>query len=145
MSRLVLLLLGSPLLASMLFLADTSNTGGPPSTILVVGHVYHIYFVSQGETRKGRRLELGAHGDTFTRDRVILVEKGLDHDLTRHILFHEVGHACYYEHVHLGNRPITLNQDAYTTEEEAVSSISNEMWQVIRDNPEFVRWLEQRE
>jgi hypothetical protein len=145
MSRLVLLLLGSPLLASLLLLADKPDTGGPPSTILVVGHTYRVYFVAQGETREGRHLELGAHGDTFTRARLILVEKGLDHDLTRHILFHEIGHACYYEHLRSGNRPIALNQDAYTTEEEAVSSISNEMWQVIRDNPAFVRWLEQKD
>ena len=143
MSRWVWLFLGSPLLASLLLLADRPNTDSPPSTILVVGHAYRIYFVAQGETREGRQLELGAHGDTFTRDRLILVEKGLDHDLTRHILFHEVGHACYYEHLRSGNPPIALNQDAYTTEEEAVSSISNEMWQVIRDNPAFVRWLEQ--
>ena len=143
MPRSVLLLLASPFLASFLVLAAKHSTSDPPSTILVVGHAYRVYLVSQGETREGRQLELGAHGDTFTRERLILVEKGLDHDLTRHILFHEVGHACYFEHVHSGNRPIALNQDAYTTEEEAVSSISNEMWQVIRDNPAFVRWLEE--
>ena len=118
------------------------HTVSDPSSILVVGHRYHVYFVSQGESRAGRQLEFGAHGDTFTRELVILVEKGLDHDLTRHILFHEVGHACYFEHLRLGNRPIALNQDAFTTEEEAVRSITNEMWQVIRDNPGFVRWLE---
>src|SRR5260370_16885682 len=113
-----------------------------PSSILVVGHRYHVYFVSQGESRAGRQLEFAAHGDTFTRERVILVEKGLDHDLTRHILFHEVGHACYFEHLRMGNRPIALNQDAYTTEEDAVRSITNEMWQVIRYNPGFLGWLE---
>jgi hypothetical protein len=143
MSRSVLVFLGLPLLASLLLLADKPNTSSPPSTILVVGQAYRVYFVSPGEIREGRQLELGAHGDTFTRDRLILVEKGLDHDLTRHILFHEVGHACYYEHLRSGNPPIALNKDAYTTEEEAVSSIANEMWQVIRDNPAFVKWLEQ--
>jgi len=142
MTRSVLALLGSPLLASMLLLGVNQDASSPPSTILVVGHTYHVYFVSQGESREGRQLEMGARGDTFTRDRVILIQKGLDHDLTRHILFHEVGHACYFEHLRSGHRPIALNQDAYIMEEEAVGSIANEMWQVIRDNPTFVRWLE---
>ncbi len=142
MTRSVSVILSSTLLSSLLLLAGMRQTVSDPSSILVVGHRYHVYFVSQGESRAGRQLEFGAHGDTFTRERVILVEKGLDHDLTRHILFHEVGHACYFEHLRMGNRPIALNQDAYTTEEDAVRSITNEMWQVIRDNPGFVGWLE---
>jgi len=141
-TRSVSVILGSTLLSSLLLLAAMPHMVSDPSSILVVGHRYHVYFVSQGESRAGRQLEFGAHGDTFTRERVILVEKGLDHDLTRHILFHEVGHACYFEHLRMGNRPIALNQDAYTTEEDAVRSITNEMWQVIRDNPGFVGWLE---
>src|SRR5215472_19280138 len=143
MTRLVLLLLGSRLLAGLLLGPTDNIPASAPSSIVVVGHTYRVYFVAPGESKEGHRLEFGAHGHTFTRERLILVEKGLDHDLTRHILFHEVGHACYFEHLASGNRPITLNQDAYLTEEEAVSSISNEMWQVIRDNPAFVRWLEQ--
>ena len=135
------LIVGSSLLATALLLAQR-NPVSDPTSITVVGHSYRVYFVAQGESKEGHRLEFGAHGDTFTAERLILVEKGLGHDLTRHILFHEVGHACYFEHVRLGNHPIALNQDAYIAEEEAVSSTSNEMWQVIRDNPGFVRWLE---
>jgi len=140
-SGFVILLL--PLLATVLFMASKHDTVSDPFSIIVIGHRYHIYFVSQGESKEGRQLEFGSHGDTFTAERVILVEKGLDHDLTRHILFHEVGHACYFEHLRSGGRPIALNQDAYATEEEAVESTANEMWQVIRDNPGFVQWLEQ--
>src|SRR5260370_7098115 len=93
-----------------------------PSSILVVGHRYHVYFVSQGESRAGRQLEFGAHGDTFTRERVILVEKGLDHDLTPHILFHEVGHASYFEHLRMENRRVALNQAASTPNKQPLQS-----------------------
>jgi len=142
MTRSVLTLL-SLLLAAASFMASKRSTVSEPFSISVVGHPYRVHFVSPGEAKEGRRLEFGSHGDTFTVERLILVEKGLDHDLTRHILFHEVGHACYFEHLRSGGQPIALNQDAYTTEEEAVESIANEMWQVIRDNPGFVKWLEQ--
>ena len=139
----VSLVLGLPCLATLLFLATEPNPARAPSSISVVGHTYRVYFIARGESKAGHQLEFGAHGGTFTAESLILVERGLDHDLTRHVLFHEVGHACYFEHLRLGNRPIALGQDAYTTEEEAVSAISSEMWQVIRDNPAFVRWLEQ--
>lgn len=142
MTRLVLAIRCSSVLVTALLLASDHNAVSDPSSISVVGHTYRVYFVSKGESKEGRQLEFGALGDTFTRERVILIEKGLDHDLTRHILFHEVGHACYFEHLGLGNYPIALSQDAYTMEEEAVESIANEMWQVIRDNPGFVKWLE---
>ena len=142
MTRSGLVLLAAPLLAGILLLARAKETTNAPSSILVVGHPYRVYFVAPEESIQGLSLEFGAQGHTFTDERVILVEKGLDHDLIRHILFHEVGHACYFEHLGLGNPPIALNQDAYFTEEEAVRATANEMWQVIRDNPGFVRWLE---
>jgi hypothetical protein len=138
-----MLTLLSLLVAAVSFTASNRGTVSEPFSISVVGYPYRVYFVSPAEAKEGRRLEFGSHGDTFTAERLILVEKGLDHDLTRHILFHEVGHACYFEHLRSGGQPIALNQDAYTTEEEAVESIANEMWQVIRDNPGFVKWLEQ--
>ncbi len=124
-------------------MAAKQNVVSNPVSISVVGHPYHLYFVSPGEFKEGHRLEFGSQGDTFTDERVILIEKGLDHDLIRHVLFHELGHACYFEHLRSGGRPIALHQDAYTTEEEAVESIANEMWQVIRDNPDLVKWLQQ--
>jgi hypothetical protein len=134
------MMVGTSFLAAALLLAQR-NPFSDPSSINVVGHSYRIYFVAPGESKEGHQLEFGAHGDTFTAERLILVEKGLGHDLTRHVLFHEVGHACYFEHLRLGNHPIALSQDAYIAEEEAVSSTASEMWQVIRDNPGFVRWL----
>jgi len=140
-TRLVSTIVGSSLLATVLLLAQRKPVSDPTS-ITVIGHSYRVYFVAPGESKQGHRLEFGAQGGTFTAERLILVEKGLGHDLTRHILFHEVGHACYFEHLGLGNQPIAFNRDAYIAEEEAVSSTSNEMWQVIRDNPGFVRWLE---
>jgi hypothetical protein len=136
------MIVGSSLLATALVLGPR-DPGRDPSSITVVGHSYRVYFVLPGESKEGHQLEFGAHGDTFTAEGLILIEKGLGHDLTRHVLFHEVGHACYFEHLRLGNAPIAPSQDAYISEEEAMSSTSNEMWQVIRDNPDFVRWLQQ--
>jgi hypothetical protein len=130
------------LLATALVLGGR-NPVRDPSSVTVVGHSYRVYFVLPGEVKEGHQLEFGAQGDTFTAERLILIEKGLGHDLTRHILFHEVSHACYFEHLRLGYHPIAVSQDAYLAEEEAMSSTSNEMWQVIRDNPDFVRWLQQ--
>jgi hypothetical protein len=62
---------------------------------------------------------------------LIKIREGLDHDETRNCLLHEVMHACWYIG-HLEARP---------DEETAVSVLTNQLTQVLADNPAVARFL----
>ena len=93
-----------------------------PASIRVGAHDYTVCAVD------GKAFDVAANGDCDHDEVMIRIRKRMRRTKTQEILLHEVLHACLY--------PLDLKN-----EERFVEKMAPELLQVLKNNPNLVRYL----
>lgn len=111
------------------YAAPPSNP--PPSVILVGPYHWTIRYVKFGPFDFGR---------DYPKQLEIQLDPTLPRDQLVETLLHEIAHTCLFVG---GGGTASMSGDP-KTDDEFIEDMVPTMMQVLRDNPELVRWLEQR-
>lgn len=99
----------------------------PPTTVYIAPFEYQVRFI-EGD----RSLEPTRIGVCDKHEHEIAVCAGLNPQMTGNVLIHEMLHAVFY------SMGIEIGDD---NEEDLVNRLANGLQQVMRDNPEAVKYL----
>lgn len=120
--------------AALLDYPDVEVRDAPPSPIKVGPYEYTIHF------RPERAMDLfGYLAITFTTKQVILVSAGMAGGHLRETVLHEIMHTCQNIKDRMGVDG--LDSDGTMTADEFIERTAPELLEVLKDNPELVKWL----
>lgn len=100
----------------------------PPSKIIVGPYAYKIYWRSSASMGN-------SYGITWTKTSSIYVDSGLSKGQLRETVLHELFHACQTVGSFYGNNS---SADGF------IESTAPTLIQILRDNPDLVRWLQEK-
>lgn len=123
--------------------AATKQDPQPPERLFIAGAPWRVEWVNQ--TRLMELIDdVDAVGGTVPQRLAIYIGDWTPDYVQKRTLIHEVLHACWS----------TMNDIAYghdspmpneVVEEAVVSGLDNSLLTALRDNPEFVAWLMERD
>ncbi len=101
----------------------------PPDTIIIGPFHWNVRYLKSMPMRYGMEVPESLQ---------LQIDPGLPPDQTKETLVHEILHACIF----VGNRG--SKPSMIETDDEYIEASAPTFMQVLRDNPELVKWLQEK-